>query len=75
MISQMTPAGAEPHASARAVDLAEACGSAPAGVICEIMNEDGTMARVPELKKIADQHDLKMILTSAICSLSSISFV
>ncbi|MCY8605874.1 bifunctional 3,4-dihydroxy-2-butanone-4-phosphate synthase/GTP cyclohydrolase II [Bacillus sonorensis] len=44
-----------------AVDLAEACGSAPAGVICEIMNEDGTMARVPELKKIADQHGLKMI--------------
>ncbi|ATH92223.1 3,4-dihydroxy-2-butanone 4-phosphate synthase [Bacillus glycinifermentans] len=44
-----------------AVDLAEACGSVPAGVICEIMNEDGTMARVPELKKIADQHGLKMI--------------
>ncbi|MBS4161455.1 GTP cyclohydrolase II, partial [Klebsiella pneumoniae] len=44
-----------------AVDLAEACGSAPASVICEIMNEDGTMARVPELKKIADQHGLKMI--------------
>ncbi|QHZ47485.1 bifunctional 3,4-dihydroxy-2-butanone-4-phosphate synthase/GTP cyclohydrolase II [Bacillus sp. NSP9.1] len=44
-----------------AVDLAAACGSKPAGVICEIMNEDGTMARVPELKKIADQHGLKMI--------------
>jgi 3,4-dihydroxy 2-butanone 4-phosphate synthase / GTP cyclohydrolase II len=44
-----------------AVDLARLCGSKPAGVICEIMNEDGTMARVPELKKIAEDHDLKMI--------------
>ncbi|QKS73222.1 bifunctional 3,4-dihydroxy-2-butanone-4-phosphate synthase/GTP cyclohydrolase II [Paenalkalicoccus suaedae] len=44
-----------------AVDLARLCGSAPAGVICEIMNEDGSMARVPDLKKIADQFNLKMI--------------
>ncbi|MFD2442963.1 bifunctional 3,4-dihydroxy-2-butanone-4-phosphate synthase/GTP cyclohydrolase II [Bacillus sp. CGMCC 1.16607] len=44
-----------------AIDLAKLCGSKPAGVICEIMNEDGTMARVPELRKIADQHKLKMI--------------
>jgi 3,4-dihydroxy 2-butanone 4-phosphate synthase/GTP cyclohydrolase II len=44
-----------------AVDLARLSGSAPAGVICEIMNEDGTMARVPELRKIADEFDLKMI--------------
>ncbi|MFD1738809.1 bifunctional 3,4-dihydroxy-2-butanone-4-phosphate synthase/GTP cyclohydrolase II [Bacillus salitolerans] len=44
-----------------AVDLAKLCGSAPAGVICEIINEDGTMARVPDLRKIADEHDLKMI--------------
>ncbi|MCF6093482.1 bifunctional 3,4-dihydroxy-2-butanone-4-phosphate synthase/GTP cyclohydrolase II [Microaerobacter geothermalis] len=44
-----------------AVDLARMCGASPAGVICEIMNEDGTMARVPELRKIADKHDLKMI--------------
>lgn len=44
-----------------AVDLAKLCGAKPAGVICEIMNEDGTMARVPELRKIADQHELKMI--------------
>jgi 3,4-dihydroxy 2-butanone 4-phosphate synthase/GTP cyclohydrolase II len=44
-----------------AVDLARMCGAQPAGVICEIMNEDGTMARVPELKKIADQFDIKMI--------------
>src|SRR5574342_413078 len=44
-----------------AVDLARLCGSKPAGVICEIMNEDGTMARVPQLRKIADQFELKMI--------------
>ncbi|WP_079507378.1 bifunctional 3,4-dihydroxy-2-butanone-4-phosphate synthase/GTP cyclohydrolase II [Mesobacillus jeotgali] len=44
-----------------AVDLAKMCGAQPAGVICEIMNEDGTMARVPQLRKIADQFDLKMI--------------
>jgi 3,4-dihydroxy 2-butanone 4-phosphate synthase/GTP cyclohydrolase II len=44
-----------------AVDLARLCGSEPAGVICEIINEDGTMARVPDLRKIADEFDLKMI--------------
>lgn len=44
-----------------AVDLAMLSGAAPAGVICEIMNEDGTMARVPELQKIAEQFDMKMI--------------
>ncbi|MDQ0352923.1 3,4-dihydroxy 2-butanone 4-phosphate synthase/GTP cyclohydrolase II [Alkalibacillus filiformis] len=44
-----------------AVDLAVLAGGKPAGTICEIMNEDGTMARVPELRKIADEHDLKLI--------------
>lgn len=44
-----------------AVDLARLAGGKPAGVICEIMNEDGTMARVPELRKIADQFNLKLI--------------
>ncbi|MDQ0257706.1 3,4-dihydroxy 2-butanone 4-phosphate synthase/GTP cyclohydrolase II [Evansella vedderi] len=44
-----------------AVDLARMCGAKPAGVICEVMNEDGTMARVPELRKIADEHELKMV--------------
>lgn len=44
-----------------AVDLAQMSGSYPAGVICEIMNEDGSMARVPELRKIADRFELKMI--------------
>ena len=44
-----------------AVDLARLAGLRPAGVICEIMNEDGTMARVPDLIKFAEVHGLKMI--------------
>jgi 3,4-dihydroxy 2-butanone 4-phosphate synthase/GTP cyclohydrolase II len=44
-----------------AVDLARMAGLYPAGVICEIMNEDGTMARVPELAKFAKKHGLRMI--------------
>jgi 3,4-dihydroxy 2-butanone 4-phosphate synthase/GTP cyclohydrolase II len=44
-----------------AVDLARLAGLYPAGVICEIMNEDGSMARVPQLEKFAAQHDLKVI--------------
>ncbi|HEU5257376.1 MAG TPA: bifunctional 3,4-dihydroxy-2-butanone-4-phosphate synthase/GTP cyclohydrolase II [Vicinamibacterales bacterium] len=44
-----------------AVDLARMAGLYPAGVICEIMNEDGTMARVPELTRFARKHGLLMI--------------
>ena len=44
-----------------AVDLARLAGLYPAGVICEIMNDDGTMARLPQLKKFASQHKLKII--------------
>lgn len=44
-----------------AVDLARMCGSYPAAVICEVIKEDGTMARVPDLMKIAAKHDLKII--------------
>src|SRR5512142_2644165 len=44
-----------------AVDLARIAGLYPAGVICEIMNEDGTMARVPELTRFARRHRLPMI--------------
>ncbi|MFN7543781.1 MAG: 3,4-dihydroxy-2-butanone-4-phosphate synthase [Acidobacteriota bacterium] len=44
-----------------AVDLARLAGRKPAGVICEIMNEDGTMARVPELIEYSRTHGLKMI--------------
>jgi 3,4-dihydroxy 2-butanone 4-phosphate synthase/GTP cyclohydrolase II len=44
-----------------AVDLARMAGLYPAGVICEIMNDDGTMARVPDLTKFAKKHGLLMI--------------
>ncbi|HYO78990.1 MAG TPA: bifunctional 3,4-dihydroxy-2-butanone-4-phosphate synthase/GTP cyclohydrolase II [Thermoanaerobaculia bacterium] len=43
------------------VDLAEIAGVGPAAVICEIMNEDGTMARLPDLKEFAIKHGLKII--------------
>ena len=43
------------------VDLARISGLRPAGVICEIMNEDGTMARLPQLAEFARKHDLKII--------------
>ena len=46
------------------VDLARLAGLKPAGVICEIMNEDGTMSRMPDLEKFAKQYDL-MIVTVA----------
>ncbi len=44
-----------------AVDLARLAGLRPAGVICEIMNADGTMARRPQLEVFAEEHGLKMI--------------
>ncbi len=49
-----------------AVDLAKLCGAKPAGVICEIMNEDGTMARVPQLRDIANKLNLKLITIKAL---------
>ncbi len=49
-----------------AVDLARLAGLKPAGVICEIMNEDGTMARVPDLEKFAQEHDIKMVTVAQI---------
>ena len=48
------------------VDLARLAGLAPAGVICEIMNEDGTMARVPELAEFAREHKLVMVTIKAL---------
>jgi 3,4-dihydroxy 2-butanone 4-phosphate synthase/GTP cyclohydrolase II len=42
------------------VDLAMLAGLNPAAVICEVINDDGTMARVPDLKKFAQKHDLKI---------------
>jgi len=44
-----------------AVDLARLAGLNPAGVVCEVMKEDGTMARVPDLVEYCARHDLKMI--------------
>jgi 3,4-dihydroxy 2-butanone 4-phosphate synthase/GTP cyclohydrolase II len=43
------------------VDFARLAGLQPAGVLIEILNEDGTMARLPELRKIADKHGLKLV--------------
>lgn len=50
-----------PGQTEASVDIARLAGLYPAGVICEIMNEDGTMARLPELREFAALHDLKMI--------------
>jgi 3,4-dihydroxy 2-butanone 4-phosphate synthase/GTP cyclohydrolase II len=48
------------------VDLARLCGSRPGGVICEVMNEDGTMARMADLEIFAERHDLR------ICTIESL---
>src|SRR5881227_2991656 len=50
-----------PGQTEASVDLARIAGLYPAGVICEIMNEDGTMARLPQLEEFAREHDLKII--------------
>jgi 3,4-dihydroxy 2-butanone 4-phosphate synthase/GTP cyclohydrolase II len=47
-----------------AVDLARLAGLQPAGVVCEVMNDDGTMARVPDLIPYCERHGLKMITVS-----------
>jgi 3,4-dihydroxy 2-butanone 4-phosphate synthase/GTP cyclohydrolase II len=43
------------------IDLARAAGMTPAGVICEVLNDDGTMARLSELRRFAQQHNIKTI--------------
>jgi len=48
------------------VDLARLAGLVPAGVICEIMNDDGTMARVPELAEFCRTHNLKMLTVAEV---------
>jgi 3,4-dihydroxy 2-butanone 4-phosphate synthase/GTP cyclohydrolase II len=48
------------------VDLSRIAGLLPAGVICEIMNDDGTMARLPDLEKFAATHDLKIVTVKEI---------
>ena len=49
-----------------AVDLARMAGFKPAGVICEIMNDDGTMARVPDLERFSKEHGVKMVTVAQI---------
>jgi 3,4-dihydroxy 2-butanone 4-phosphate synthase/GTP cyclohydrolase II len=44
-----------------AVDLARLAGLYPAGVICEVMNDDGTMARMPDLERFSAEHDVKIV--------------
>jgi 3,4-dihydroxy 2-butanone 4-phosphate synthase/GTP cyclohydrolase II len=46
------------------IDLAKLANLIPAGVLCEIMDEDGSMARLPKLKKIADEYDLNIVTIS-----------
>lgn len=48
------------------VDLCRLAGLKPAGIICEIMNDDGTMARMPELKEFAKEHDLHIVTVADI---------
>jgi 3,4-dihydroxy 2-butanone 4-phosphate synthase/GTP cyclohydrolase II len=50
------------------VDLARLAGLRPAGVICEILNDDGTMARRPELEAFAEEHDLRFITVAQLVS-------
>jgi 3,4-dihydroxy 2-butanone 4-phosphate synthase / GTP cyclohydrolase II len=50
-----------PGQTEASVDIARIAGLYPAGVICEVMNEDGTMARMPQLEMFAAEHNLKMI--------------
>src|SRR3954468_14299367 len=49
-----------------AVDLARLAGLDPSGVVCEIMNDDGTMARVPDLAPYCERHGLKMITVASL---------
>ena len=46
------------------IDIARLAGLYPAGVICEIMNDDGSMARLPQLEEMADRHNLKIVSVS-----------
>jgi 3,4-dihydroxy 2-butanone 4-phosphate synthase/GTP cyclohydrolase II len=48
------------------VDLVKIAGMYPAGVVCEVMNDDGTMARLPELEKLAAEHGIKIVSVAQI---------
>ena len=57
---------ARPGHTEAAIDLARLAGLYPAGVVCEIMNADGTMSRLPELEGFCAEHDLKLITIAQI---------
>lgn len=57
-----------PGQTEASVDLARLAGLMPSGVICEIMNDDGTMARLPELREFAVQHGIKIITVADLVS-------
>ena len=57
---------ARPGHTEAAIDLARLAGLYPAGVVCEIMNADGTMSRLPELEEFCAEHDLKLITIAQI---------
>ena len=57
-----------PGQTEASVDLARLAGLTPAGVICEIMNDDGTMSRLPELREFAAQHGIKIITVADLVS-------
>ncbi len=61
LIAQQNGVLERPGHTEAAVDLAKLAGTAEAGYICEIMNEDGTMARMPELEKLAEKLELPII--------------
>jgi 3,4-dihydroxy 2-butanone 4-phosphate synthase/GTP cyclohydrolase II len=57
---------ARPGHTEASVDLARLAGCAPAGVICEVMNDDGTMARLPDLQRFAARHELLITSIAAL---------
>jgi 3,4-dihydroxy 2-butanone 4-phosphate synthase/GTP cyclohydrolase II len=57
---------ARPGQTEASVDLARMAGLAPAGVICEIMNPDGTMARMPDLREFSKRHGMKVLSVAEI---------
>jgi 3,4-dihydroxy 2-butanone 4-phosphate synthase/GTP cyclohydrolase II len=60
-VRRMVGSSFDPDKLKRVFDIARIAGLYPAGVICEVMNEDGTMARLPHLEAFAAEHNLKMI--------------
>ena len=52
---------ARPGHTEAIVDLCNLAGMYPAGIVCEMMNEDGSMSRLPELEEFAEEHDLKIL--------------